>query len=81
MLTTMTDKIRKAVKIELLEQGIKQTDLAADLQISRQYLSQLLNGHSGKALVIWEKLLEKLDMTIMPIPNSKVSDVKRALVD
>ncbi len=78
----MTDSFRREIKsFIVLNEDINQAELAENMGISRQYLSKILNGHSGKMPAVWEKLLEQLDMTVLPIPNNKVSEVKRALVD
>ncbi len=68
----MTDNFRREIKsFIVLNEDANQGELAESIGISRQYLNKVLNGHSGKMPAVWEKLLDKLDMTVMPIPNSK----------
>ena len=77
----MTDDFRKQVKIRLsFDKNLSQIELAEKLGVSRQYLNRVLNGRDGKMPDIWQAILEELDMTVMPIPLNKVTEVKKVLV-
>ena len=71
MLTSMTDQIRKAVRIELLKQDMRQTDLADELEVSRQYLSQLLTGKTGELNPTWSKIFNKLGLKLIVVPEEE----------
>ena len=71
MLTSMTDQIRKAVRIELLKQDMRQTDLADELEVSRQYLSQLLTGKTGELNPTWSKIFKKLGLKLIVVPEEE----------
>ena len=79
----MTDEFIKQIRSRMGYSGmnISQVELAKRLEVSKNYMNRVLNGHDGRMPDIWEGILKELDMTVMPIPNNKISDVKRALVD
>ncbi len=74
MFTSMTDQIRKVVKIELLKQDIRQTDLADELEVSRQYLSQLLTGKTGELNPTWFKIFSRLGLKLIIVSEEENSN-------
>jgi DNA-binding transcriptional regulator LsrR (DeoR family) len=64
MIPDMNEANRKKIKMALFEKGIKQTHLAKELGISRQYVSELLN-HGGGSSSIWESIASKAGFEVV----------------
>lgn len=68
-MATVTDDIRAELRAILARRRIKQTDLAAELGMSRTHLNNLLNGQRGQISPVWERLLEHLDLELVLKPR------------
>ena len=66
--STMNDRIRHTIKVELAKRSMNQTDLAKELGISKQHVNRALTGDLGKVPPIWERILEHmgLELTVRP---------------
>ena len=71
MLSHMNDEIRQMVRIELLKKDIKQVDLADKLEVSKQYLSQLLLGKAGFMNPTWERIFDELSLKLIAVPDDE----------
>lgn len=69
---TMNDVIRQQVRDELAKRDMNQSQLAAKIGVSRQYLSNVLRGVSGKTPSIWQQLLDELDLELVVRSSSMV---------
>ena len=81
MIVNMNDQITEAVRLELTRRKVKQVDLAEKLGMSKQQLGQIVRGKTANMPESWQKILTELDWCLMPIPNSKVVEVKKILVE
>ena len=68
-MANVTDDIRAELRAILARRRIRQTDLAAELGMSRTHLNNLLNGQRGQLSPVWEKLLEHLDLELVLRPR------------
>lgn len=55
-------KTHEAIKTIMIAYGIKQTQMARDLKISRITVSRYVNGHSDVPAETFLKILEYLDL-------------------
>ncbi len=64
--STMNNRIRHTIKVELAKRSMTQTDLARALGISKQHVNRALTGDLGKVPPIWERILTELglDLTV-----------------
>jgi predicted XRE-type DNA-binding protein len=71
----MTDKIRKAVKVELVKQGRRQAEVVQAIGVTRQHLSRMLSDHakSGGLSRAWEKLLAEMGLEVVVQPRAERS--------
>ena len=81
MIYFVNDHIRQEIRVELARRNMKQTQLAEEIGRSRQQLSAVMQGQAGNLPDIWERIFDKLDLELIPVPKDKVSIVKKALVD
>ncbi|MEM7735559.1 MAG: helix-turn-helix transcriptional regulator [Deinococcota bacterium] len=70
----MNDVIRQQVRDELAKRDMNQSQLAAKIGVSRQYLSNVLRGVSGKTPSIWQQLLDELELELVVQPTSVMSE-------
>ena len=56
MIVTMNDQIRQMVRVELAKRDVKQVTLAEKVEVSRQYLNELMRGKAGLMNPTWEKI-------------------------
>lgn len=66
--TSVNDKIREAVRVELARRDWNKTRLAEKTQLSRQYISELMNGKAGNLTEAWQRILDALglELTVKP---------------
>ena len=66
---SMTNYIRKAVKIELIKKDVSQVDIAEKIGVTPQHLSRMLSesskSKSGDLPEAWEKLLNELGLELV----------------
>ena len=67
----VTDELRAELRAELARRRIKHKDLAAELGMSRTYLSNLLNGQRGQLTDKWQRLLDHLDLELVVRPKRR----------
>jgi len=70
-MNSVTDDVRAELRAILARRRIKQTDLARELDTSRTYLSNMLNGQRGQLSPVWQKLLDHLDLDLVLVPKSQ----------
>lgn len=63
-MTNVNDDIRKAVRIEMARRDWNQSELAEATGLSRQYISELMSGKAGNVSEAWEKIFDKLHITL-----------------
>jgi transcriptional regulator with XRE-family HTH domain len=59
-MNTMTEHIREAVRAELGRRNINRTALAKQAGVSKQFVSQMLNGTAANIPDSWQKVLDAL---------------------
>lgn len=67
----MTDGIRRAVRIELARRDYSQADLARQLGMAPQYLSNMMRGKVSKMPEAWQRVLDALDLELVAVPREK----------
>lgn len=67
----MTDDIRRAVRIELAKKDYSQADLARELGMAPQYLSDIMRGRVGKIPAAWQRILDALDLELVARPRGE----------
>ncbi|HKI56909.1 MAG TPA: helix-turn-helix transcriptional regulator [Trueperaceae bacterium] len=66
----MTERIRRAVRLALKDRGQLQVELAREISITPQYLSDLLRGAAGHMPGAWQKVLDALDLELVVLPKA-----------
>lgn len=67
----MNERIREAVRIELAKRRASQAQLADEVGVSRQYISDLMNGKSGNVPAVWSRIFDELDLELAVTPKTK----------
>jgi len=67
MIEPMNDKIRKRVRIALIEQDVTQREVAKTLEMHPQYLNDLLTGRVGHIPTAWQKVLDYFDLELIAV--------------
>ena len=72
-MATVNDDIRAAVRIELARRGESQAKLAARVDISPQYLSDVMRARAGNVPEVWQRILDELglELVVQPRPSSE----------
>ena len=70
MLDKMNDQIRQAVRVELAKHNRKQTDLAEQLGVTRQYVSSLMRGETGNVPDVWQRIFDELGLELVVQPKA-----------
>src|SRR5690606_1717612 len=65
----MNEGIRRAVRVSLAERDMTQSDLAAEIGVTPQYVSRIMQGQVGKVPEAWQKILDALDLELVAIPK------------
>lgn len=65
----MNAKIRKRVRIALVEQEKTQRKLAEDLKMHPQYVNDLLTGRVGHIPTAWSKVLDAVGLELVAVPK------------
>jgi predicted transcriptional regulator len=60
----VNDRIRKEIKKALIDSGRSQKDVAAEMGIKPQYLSEMLNTDKSGVPKRWEQLLEVVGLEL-----------------
>lgn len=72
ILSRMDEDARAQLRAELKAQGLTQTELAAELGMSRVHLNRLLSGERGQIPIDLQRLVERLGFRIV---LEKVKDI------
>jgi transcriptional regulator with XRE-family HTH domain len=72
----MNNDIRQYVRLELSKRNMSQSRLAAEIGVSRQYLSNIMRGVSGNVPSVWEKIFTELelDLVVQPKQNAPLAE-------
>ena len=54
----MNETIRTAARVEMARRKLNQTDLAKEIGLSRQYVSELMNGKGSNIPEAWQRIFE-----------------------
>lgn len=65
----MNEKIRKRVRIALVEQDKTQKEVAERLNMKPQYVNDLLTGRVGHIPSAWAKLLDDVGLELVAVPK------------
>jgi transcriptional regulator with XRE-family HTH domain len=68
-MNNVTDHIRLEVRLELVRQGIKQTELAKRIGLSQYHVNAILNGRRGNLLEGWQRILDGLGLELTVVPK------------
>jgi transcriptional regulator with XRE-family HTH domain len=60
--------------MELNKRNMSQSQLAAKIGVSRQYMSNIMRGISGNVPGVWEKTLDALDLELVAQPKYNVEE-------
>lgn len=66
---SMTDSIRRSVRIELAKRDYTQADLARQIGMKPQQLSSMMRGKVSKMPANWQKVLDALDLELVAVPK------------
>ena len=61
----MNEKIRKGVKVALAQNGMTQSQLATEVGLTPQYLSQIMTGQRGDVPEAWQKIFDRLGLELV----------------
>ena len=67
----MTDEIREVIRIELARRNWNKTKLSDETGLSRQYISELVNGKAGTLSPAWERIFEALGLELSVKPKEE----------
>jgi transcriptional regulator with XRE-family HTH domain len=67
----VNERIRKAVRIELVRHDMTQKDLAKVTGMSQQHVSALLTGRGGNVPEGWEKIFEALSLELVAVTRDQ----------
>lgn len=65
----VNERIRQAVRVELAKRNTNQAQLAQEIGVSRQYLSDIMRGKSGNVPDVWERIFKTLDLELTALPK------------
>lgn len=65
----MNSAIRQQVRLELSKRNLSQSQLAARIGVSRQYLSNIMRGVSGNTPSVWEDVFRELELELVAQPK------------
>ena len=60
----MTENIREAIRVELARRDWTKAHLADETGVSRQYVSELMNGKAGNLSGAWEAIFDTLGLEL-----------------
>jgi len=68
----MNNTIRQQIRLELSKRDMSQSQLAADIGVSRQYLSNIMRGVSGNIPSVWNRIFDVfgLELVVQPKQNA-----------
>lgn len=69
MMERMTDDIRRAVRVELAKRDFSQAELARQLGMAPQYLSNMMRGKVSRMPEAWQKVLDALGLELVAVPK------------
>ena len=67
----MTNDIRKAVKKQMIDKEVNQTELAKLIGKSRQQVNDVLSGRTGHLGDTWEDIFEALGLELVVKPKER----------
>jgi transcriptional regulator with XRE-family HTH domain len=62
---SMNQQIRETVKLELMRQKKTQGELAGRIEVSQQYVSKILRGHTDGSIDVWQKIFDELGLELI----------------
>lgn len=65
----MNDAIRAYVETELQRRNLTRTEAAVKADLSRQYVTDMLNGRKGEVPESWQRLLDALNLELFVRPK------------
>jgi transcriptional regulator with XRE-family HTH domain len=75
MKTDIKTKVGKIIQLLRVAEGLSQSKLAEELEISRAYLSQVENGHNEPGLGLLKKVAKYFEIPLAVIlPDAHVED-------
>lgn len=69
----MNDLVRLYVERELQRKNLSRTEVAVRADLSRQYVTDMLNGRKGEVPESWQRLLDALDLELYVRPKGRPS--------
>lgn len=63
-MSLMTDEIREAVRVELARKNWNRAKLADEAGVSRQFISEMLNGRAANVPPSWDKVFSLLGLKL-----------------
>ncbi len=70
-MANVNSKIREAVRIELARLDKNQAQLAQEVGVSRQYMSDIMRAKAGNVPAVWQKVLDALGLEIVAKSKSQ----------
>ena len=67
----MNDAIRASVEKELEHRDLSRSEVAIRANLTRQYVTDMLNGRKGGVPESWQRLLDALDLELYVRPKDK----------
>lgn len=64
-MANVNNKIREAVRIELARRDKNQAQLAHEVGVSRQYMSDIMRAKAGNVPAVWQKVFDALDLELV----------------
>lgn len=69
-MTTVNERIRQAVRVELARRDTNQAQLAEQVGVSRQYVNNLMRARAGNVPEVWQRILDALDLELVVQPKT-----------
>jgi transcriptional regulator with XRE-family HTH domain len=69
-MTTVNERIRQAVRIELARRDSNQAKLAKQVGVSPQYISDVMRARAGNVPEVWQRIFDELDLELVARPKS-----------
>ena len=65
----VTDHIREEARVAIARRRISQTQLAAQVGVTRHYIGALLSGRRAGTVGVWLKVLGELGLELQVVPK------------
>jgi ribosome-binding protein aMBF1 (putative translation factor) len=67
IMENMTNDIRKAVKKQMIDKDLNQTELAQMIGKSRQQVNDVLSGRTGHLADTWQEIFDALGLELIVV--------------